>query len=49
MNCIKSGINCLVVHLYDSITLLRIRLLSCLLHKLNRIINRHYVSQFEEC
>ena len=49
MYCIKSGINCLVVHLYDSITLLRVRLLSCLLHELYSVIDRHYVSQLEEC
>ena len=40
---VNTGINCLVVHLYDSVTLLRIRLLSCLLHELNSFIDRHNV------
>ena len=48
MYSINTGINSLIVHLYYCITLLRVRLLSCLLHVINSLIDRHYISELEE-
>ena len=49
MDGIHTGIDSLVVHLNDCVTLLGVGLLCCLLHEGNRLIDRHYVSQLEEC
>ena len=49
MNCVNTTIDCFVVHFYDSITFFGVRFLSCFFHELNRIINWHYISKFEEC
>ena len=46
---VYSGINCLVVHQNNVITLLWVRLLSSFLHESNCFIYWHDVCKFEEC
>ncbi len=46
---IHTGIDSFVVHLYHCVTLFGVRFLSGCLHVLNSLINRHNISQLEEC
>ena len=49
MYCVYTGINCLVVHLYNCVALLTVGLLSCSFHELYCLIDRHNICKFEEC
>ena len=43
MYSVNTTIDCLVVHLNNSVTLLAVRLLSCCLHVLNSLVDRHNI------
>jgi len=47
--CCSTGIDCVVVHLNDIVTLLSIRSCSCVLHKLDNFLFRNQLCQREEC
>ena len=48
MKSVYTGVDCLVVHLNDSVTLLAVGLLGSCLHVINSLFDRHQVSQLEE-
>ena len=47
--CSSTCINSVMVHLNDVVTLLRIRLGSCVLHELDNLLFRNQLGQREEC
>ena len=48
-NCINTSVDSSIVHLNDIVTLLTVRLESCLLHVVNSLVNRKDSGKLEEC
>ena len=49
MYCVHTGVDCLVVHLYNRIAFLAVGFLRSLFHEIDRLFDRHHVRQFKEC
>ena len=49
MNLLTSSVDSVMVHLNDSVALLRIRSCSSVLHVLDSVVDRNDVSKLEEC
>ena len=48
-NCVNACVDSSIVHLNDIVTLLTVRLESCLLHVVNSLVNRKDAGKLEEC